>query len=252
VILQAAAMHAGGAPDDPVMVSDATNVPPAETCWPTAVAVMVSGGGPHAFALGVRAAERIAALGVVSGAVPPDLEDPESMDAVMRETRRRAHEEGRASLEGSLAAPAAQLASNPARDLDTAIARAAPIDRELLRQRRAELVESMREAFANGPFGWFDDLWVLLQPWQFDLRDVAVPVRLCRGELEPARAIERMAAQLAGGARSRSFPARATAAGACTRNESSARCWARLFSSCCAVPWVKRHESSRSPKPRQR
>jgi hypothetical protein len=64
---------------------------------------------------------------------------------------------------------------------------------------RAMLVESLREAFANGPQGWFDDAWALSTSWGFELREVAVPVQMWCGELDrnvPTRSVERMAAEL--------------------------------------------------------
>jgi pimeloyl-ACP methyl ester carboxylesterase len=75
------------------------------------------------------------------------------------------------------------------------------VDRELLLRPdvRALVVESLREAFANGPQGWYDDAWALYSPWGFELREVSVPVQVWCGELDrnvPRAAIERMAAEL--------------------------------------------------------
>jgi pimeloyl-ACP methyl ester carboxylesterase len=161
----------------------------------------VSGGGPHALAVALCAPARIAALGLAVSMAPPELIDPAQLIALNREGLRRAKEEGRASLEEFLAEPAVQIAADPAAALDAAMADAPAVDRELLERPdlRAMFVESMREAFANGPQGWFDDSWALSASWGFELREVSVPVRMWCGELDrnvPSDSIERMAAEL--------------------------------------------------------
>jgi pimeloyl-ACP methyl ester carboxylesterase len=85
--------------------------------------------------------------------------------------------------------------------LDAAMADAPPVDREMLARPdvRAVLVESISEAFASGPLGWFDDSWALTMPWEFDLGDVGVPVRLWYGDADrnvPIEAVKQMASQL--------------------------------------------------------
>ena len=127
--------------------------------------------------------------------------DPDDLIAVNREGRRRALEEGRASLEEFLAEPAAQIASDPGAAIDSAMADAPLVDLEMLKRPdiRALLVESLQEAFANGPQGWFDDAWALQTPWGFELREVSPPVQMWCGELDrnvPLKSIERMAAEL--------------------------------------------------------
>ena len=151
------------------------------------------------------------------GGVPADLVDPDDLIAINREGLRRASEEGRESLEEFLTGFAAQAAADPGAMLDAAMADAPPVDRELLARPdiRAVLVESLQEAFVDGPVGWFDDSWVLSTPWGFDLAEVSVPVRMWYGEADrnvPIKAVERMASQLRV-SRSRSSPPPATWAG---------------------------------------
>jgi pimeloyl-ACP methyl ester carboxylesterase len=127
--------------------------------------------------------------------------DPDDLIAHNREARRRVLEEGQASLEQFLAEPAEQIASDPGAAIDSAMADAPAADLEMLKRPdlRGLLVESLREAFANGPQGWFDDAWALTTPWGFELREVAVPVQMWCGELDrnvPTKAVERMAAEL--------------------------------------------------------
>jgi pimeloyl-ACP methyl ester carboxylesterase len=182
------------AADDAVAVADARG-------WDRFAVLGVSGGGPHALAVGHCAPERTRALGLAVGMAPVELVDPDDLIAINREARRRVLEEGRASLEEFLAEPAAQLASDPGAAIDAAMADAPASDVEMLKQPafRAVLVESLQEAFAHGPQGWFDDSWALSTPWGFELGEVGVPVRMWCGELDrnvPTKAVERMAAVL--------------------------------------------------------
>jgi pimeloyl-ACP methyl ester carboxylesterase len=179
--------------DDAVAVADAVG-------WDGFNVLGISGGGAHALALGVRAPERVIRLGLVGGGPSPELVDPDEMIAINREGRRRALE-GRASLEEFLAEPARQMLSDPVAVLEAAMADAPAADREMLARPevRAMLAESLREAFAAGPLGWFDDSWVLITAWDFDLDQVVTPVYLWYGGLDrnvPVAAVKAMAARL--------------------------------------------------------
>jgi len=179
--------------DDALAVAD-------ELGWPMFAVLGVSGGGPHALAIGARAPERLLSLGLAVGATPPELIDPDDLIELNREALRKAHE-GREALEAFLAEPAAQLAADPGAALDSIMADAPEVDRELLSSQsiRSMLVESLREGFANGPTGWFDDAWCLSNSWGFALSDVSAPVHMWCGELDrnvPLTAVERMASEL--------------------------------------------------------
>jgi pimeloyl-ACP methyl ester carboxylesterase len=180
--------------DDAVAVADGLG-------WDGFTVFGVSGGGPHALAVAHRAPERVRALGLAVSAAPPDMVDADDLIAINREGRRRALEEGRASLEEFLGEPAAQIASDPGAAIDAAMADAPAVDLEMLERPdiRALFVESLQEAFANGPQGWFDDSWALLTPWGFELSAVTTPVQMWCGELDrnvPLKSTERMAAEL--------------------------------------------------------
>ena len=169
--------------------------------WDRFSVLGVSGGGPHALAVAHRAPERTRSVGLAVSGVPPDMVDPDDLIAVNRESRRRALEEGRASLEEFLAEHAVRITADPGGALDAAMSDAPAADREMLRRPdvRAVAVEALQEAFANGPQGWFDDSWALISPWGFELREVRAPVRMWCGELDrnvPRASIERMAAEL--------------------------------------------------------
>ena len=169
--------------------------------WDRFSVLGISGGGPHALALGAQAPGRVIRLGLAVGGPPSELVDPDDLIEINREGRRRAQEEGRASLEAFLAEPAAQIPLDPLGVLEAAMADAPPVDREMLRRPdvREVIAASLREAFANGPLGWFDDSWALSTDWDFALEDVGVPVHMWYGELDrnvPIRAVRAMAERL--------------------------------------------------------
>jgi pimeloyl-ACP methyl ester carboxylesterase len=169
--------------------------------WDRFSVLGVSGGGPHALGLGARASERIHRLGIAVGATPIEFVDPADLIAINREAQRRIREEGRTSFEEFLAEPAMNLAADPGAALDAVMADAPPVDREMLNQPavRGVLVASTREAFANGPQGWFDDAWALGTDWGFQLSDVQLPVYMWYGELDrnvPIASVRTMASHL--------------------------------------------------------
>ena len=180
--------------DDALAVAD-------ELGWDRFTVLGVSGGGPHALAVAHRSPERTRAVGLAVGGAPVEMVDPDDLIAINREGRRRALEEGRASLDAFLSDPAAQITADPGAALDALMADAPAVDLEILKRPefRAIVVESLREAFVNGPQGWFDDAWALLTPWGFELHDVSGPVYMWCGELDrnvPLKSIERMAVAL--------------------------------------------------------
>jgi pimeloyl-ACP methyl ester carboxylesterase len=180
--------------DDALAIADSLE-------WERFSVLGISGGGPHALAVGVRAPERLIRLGLAVGGPPTELVDPDDLIAINREGRRRAEQEGRESLEAFLAEHAAQIPSDPIGVIESAMADAPPVDREMLQRPdvREVLAASLREAFANGPLGWFDDSWSLSTPWDFSLEDVRVPVHMWYGALDrnvPIRAVQAMAERL--------------------------------------------------------
>lgn len=180
--------------DDALSVAEALG-------WDRFSVLGISGGGPHALALGVRAPERIVRLGVAVGGTPAELIDPADLIAHNAEGLRRVREEGRESLEEFMAPIAEQLAADTMAAFDAAMADSPKPDREWMARPevRKTLVEGTQEAFANGPEGWFDDAWALSTDWGFALGDVAAPVWFWYGELDrnvPIGAVRQMTAQL--------------------------------------------------------
>jgi len=180
--------------DDALAVADAAG-------WDRFSVLGISGGGPHALALGVRAPERIVRLGVAVGGTPAELIDADDLIAHNAEGLRRVREEGRESLEEFMAPIAEQLAADTMAAFDDAVADSPEPDRQWTARPevREALVEGIREAFANGPEGWLDDAWALSTDWGFALGDVTAPVWFWYGELDrnvPIGAVRRMTEQL--------------------------------------------------------
>jgi pimeloyl-ACP methyl ester carboxylesterase len=180
--------------DDGLAVADALG-------WERFSVLGISGGGPHALGFGVRAPERIIRLGLAVGGTPDELIDPADLIEHNREGLRRVREEGRASLEEFMAPIAEALAADTMGAFDAAMTDAPEPDRAWMARPevRETLTEAIREGFANGPYGWFDDAWALSTDWGFALADVSVPVHLWYGELDrnvPISAVRKMAEQL--------------------------------------------------------
>jgi len=169
--------------------------------WDTFSVLGVSGGGPHALAVTVRAPERIERAGIAVGMTPPELVDEDDLIAFNREARRRFRQGGRAALEAFLAEPASQMGADPVGTLVAAMEDAPPVDRAMLEQPevRAVIADAFREAFRAGPFGWFDDAWSIMSSWGFRLEDVRTPLHLWYGDSDrnvPLSAAKAMATRL--------------------------------------------------------
>lgn len=147
-----------------------------------------SGGGPHALAVAARLPERVALVDCVVGAAPfdaPGLDWTAGMDAENVEEFGWARQ-GEPLLHANLARLAAEdlerVGADPAKVFsdDWQLADA---DREILARNDVQLVmvESMREAFRLGVWGWVDDDLAFLDPWGFNVTEIRVPVTVRYG-----------------------------------------------------------------------
>lgn len=181
--------------DDAIAVADAMG-------WETFGVHGGSGGAPHALAIGVRAPERVRVLGLSNPAAPLELIDLGDTDDLNAEAARRA-QEGRESLEAFMAGVYERVEADLAQGFGELMAESnvPEVDQARFRDRelRAIFVESVSEALANGPQGWYDDSWYLSAPWDFALEEVTVPVHIWYGEADratPPRSVELMAERL--------------------------------------------------------
>lgn len=144
-----------------------------------------SGGGPHALATGALLADRVAGVLSIAGIVPDGLADLEltaGMGAGNVEEFGLARQ-GESALRPLLESHAPELAQADAEGLVEGLGTLLPaVDRAVL---TAEVGEDMAASFAEGlrtgVDGWLDDDLAFVQPWGFELSQLAVPVFVWQG-----------------------------------------------------------------------
>jgi pimeloyl-ACP methyl ester carboxylesterase len=129
--------------------------------------VGASGGGPHALAAAAALQHRVTRCATVVGVGPHDAPDLDIADGMATEDV----EEWRAVRTGEwLAGPYYRGTRDWVESL-TEMPGLSEHDRDMV-------VEALREALAPGPYGLYDDLVAMQQPWGFDLADVVCPTRV--------------------------------------------------------------------------
>lgn len=139
-----------------------------------AMAVGVSGGGPHALATAARLQERVSATASVAGLAPwtaPGLDFLAGMGQGNLEEYGAAFE-GEAKLLEFLEREAPGITHVSPEELAGSMASLLPdVDRRLVTgDYAAELVEHFSRSLAPGVYGWVDDDLAFLSPWGFDLK----------------------------------------------------------------------------------
>jgi len=145
-----------------------------------------SWGGPHSLALAARLPERVTRAACIAGPAPFDLNDFDwfaGMDAVNIDEigwARQGEDVLTRELERMTAAWLERLANDPSDPGETEFSET---DRAVLA--RPERHEAMRrglnEAFRQGVSGYVDDIFCLIQPWGFDVKEIRVPTRIDYG-----------------------------------------------------------------------
>jgi pimeloyl-ACP methyl ester carboxylesterase len=142
----------------------------------------VSGGAPYALACAFKLPRRVRSAAIVSGVGPPAAVRDASVASTSGIGLRLVaaapwSASPLATVLGALACHASPVL------LWMLSARVSHLDRRTLRDRefRAVLSTSMRESFRNGPRGAITDLKLLSNPWEFDLRELRVPVQIWHG-----------------------------------------------------------------------
>lgn len=167
-----------------------------------------SGGGPHSLAVAARMPERVAVAQCVVGVAPfdangldwtagMDAENVEEFGWVAQGEQVLHHE-----LAQAAAADLARMAADPGKVFsdDWQLADA---DRQVLARTDVQsvLVESTREAYRRGVWGWVDDDLAFVGPWGFDVAEIQVPVTVRYGRQDvfvPAAHGAWLAANVAG------------------------------------------------------
>lgn len=157
----------------------------------------VSAGGPHALAFAACHADRVASVGVVSGACPLTPAERSGVVATNR-VAGVAATQGWAALHDVLDGLRRRLLVDG--DLSV-LSDAAPEDLERMED-RADEADSRRlraEALRQGAAGWTDEALAIMTAWDFDLDDVTATVTWWHGELDrtvPVSAARRVANRL--------------------------------------------------------
>jgi pimeloyl-ACP methyl ester carboxylesterase len=144
-----------------------------------------SGGGPHALATGARLGSRV--LGVLSiasiapyGADGLDFLAGMGAQNIVEFNQALA---GEAEIRAAAEAEIGELREVDAAGIITSLSTLLPeVDRAVLTDEfGADLAASFHEAFRVSADGWIDDDLAFVQPWGFDLDEIAVPTFVWQG-----------------------------------------------------------------------
>ncbi|MBV9831116.1 MAG: alpha/beta fold hydrolase, partial [Marmoricola sp.] len=141
-----------------------------------------SGGAPHALAAGACLPDRVLGVEALVSPAPRDRIDFDFMAGMDPENVKEFGWalESEEVLHRELVRYAGELESQFDEQSDgvLTVIDFGESDRELVDRDdvRRSMGEMVREAFRNGVWGWVDDDLAMLEPWGFELDDVAVPV----------------------------------------------------------------------------
>ncbi|MEU8242547.1 alpha/beta hydrolase [Actinoplanes missouriensis] len=144
-----------------------------------------SGGGPHALAAAALLPELVTNTAVLVGLAPSDADGLDWLggmtDGNVREYET-AHNDWPKHVE-RLRLKADQARRNPEIMVDSLRGQMTDPDRRVVDDIgiRRLLTATYVEAFAQGPYGWIDDVAAFRSPWGFDLDAVTGPVLLWHG-----------------------------------------------------------------------
>jgi pimeloyl-ACP methyl ester carboxylesterase len=144
-----------------------------------------SGGGPHALACAALLPERLIAAATVGGLAPYRAEGLDWMAGMGQENIEAfgAAVADPAALEQFLAAVAPEFATvNPPEVTASLGNLVSDVDHAAISgEAAAWLADVFRESVRNGIWGWYDDELALVEPWGFDVSEIAVPVAIWQG-----------------------------------------------------------------------
>ena len=145
-----------------------------------------SWGGPHSLAVAARLPERVTRAASVVGPAPFDLPGFDwfaGMDAVNIDEigwAREGEDVLTSELERMTAAWLERLANDPS---DAGETEFSETDRAVLArpERHEPMRRGLNEAFRQGVSGYVDDIFGLIQPWGFDVKEIRAPTRIDYG-----------------------------------------------------------------------
>ncbi|WP_433789147.1 alpha/beta fold hydrolase [Actinoplanes sp. CA-252034] len=144
-----------------------------------------SGGGPHALAAAALLPRRVSRAAVLVGLAPSDAE---GLDWLSGMTDGNVREYETADSDWPKHVERLRLMADRARRdpdfmVDNLRRQMTPADRQVVDDLaiRRLLTETYVEAFAQGPYGWIDDVAAFRSAWGFRLADITGPVLLWHG-----------------------------------------------------------------------
>jgi pimeloyl-ACP methyl ester carboxylesterase len=144
-----------------------------------------SGGGPHALACAALLPDRVVAAASLAGVAPYPAEGLDWLDGMGQDNLDEfaATLEGRETLEPFLRKQAdGMLSAEPETLVEALASLCSPPDVAVLTGEFAEyLLDATRRAISESLEGWIEDDFVFMEPWGFELGDIAVPVQLWHG-----------------------------------------------------------------------
>jgi pimeloyl-ACP methyl ester carboxylesterase len=145
-----------------------------------------SGGGPHALACAALLPERVLGAATIAGVAPYDAEGLDWTEGMGEDNRveyptaARDPEELLRWMRPQVETLSAISAGEVVQALRSLIS---DVDEASLTTELGEvLARSFHDAFANGPWGWYDDDLAFVSPWGFDLSSIRVPVTIWQGQ----------------------------------------------------------------------
>jgi pimeloyl-ACP methyl ester carboxylesterase len=146
-----------------------------------------SGGGPHALACAALLPDRVAACATIAGVGASDADD---LDFLAGMGESNIEEFGYFVTGDDDAAIAFMRAyaeetrdETPEHVIEALRSLLPPIDIDAIRDDLGWFfVESDKESFRSGIWGWFDDDRAFASPWGFELSSIQVPVTIWQGE----------------------------------------------------------------------
>jgi pimeloyl-ACP methyl ester carboxylesterase len=144
-----------------------------------------SGGGPHALACAALLPDRVLAAATIAGVAPYDA-DGLDWTAGMGEDNQieypLAARDPEALLQWMGPHADAMAAIEPEQIIEELGSLISPVDaRQLTGEFGEFLASSLRAAFRNGPWGWYDDDLAFVGHWGFDVEEIRVPVTIWQG-----------------------------------------------------------------------
>jgi len=144
-----------------------------------------SGGGPHALACAALLPDRVVAAATIAGVAPFDAEGLDWTAGMGEDNRIEyplAERDPVASLDWMRPHVDAMATIEPEEIVEEFRSLISPVDEgEITGEFGENMAASLRGAFRNGPWGWFDDDQAFVHDWGFDLASIRVPVFVWQG-----------------------------------------------------------------------